>query len=112
MLGFTLLQRRLLSLLNQFSVLHQWSHLVFGSWGVWSHQVDDYDCLELDAVHHQQLEANLNAKRSHPQWSRHYVGVPMFWPDWQDQKMRQHQNHFGALGSSPPGPGEGSLQIE
>ena len=25
-------------------------------------------------------------------------------------KMRQHQNHFGALGSSPPGPGEGSLQ--
>ena len=40
------------------------------------------------------------------------VGVPMFWPDWQDQKMRQHQNHFGALGSSPPGPGEGSLQIE
>ena len=40
------------------------------------------------------------------------VGVPMFWLDWQDQKMRQHHNHFGALGSSPPGPGEGSLQIE
>ena len=40
------------------------------------------------------------------------VGVPMFWPDWQDQKMRQHQNHFWALGSSPPGPREGSLQIE
>ena len=38
------------------------------------------------------------------------VGVPMFWPDWQDQKMRQHQNRFGALGSSPPRPGEGSLQ--
>ena len=22
------------------------------------------------------------------------VGVPMFWPDWQDQKMRQHQTTF------------------
>ena len=40
------------------------------------------------------------------------VGVPMFWLDWQDQNMRQHQNHFWALGSSPPRPGEGSLQIE
>ena len=39
------------------------------------------------------------------------VGVAVFWPDWKDQKMRQHHNHFGALGSSPPGPGEGSLQI-
>ena len=38
------------------------------------------------------------------------VGVPMFWPDWQDQKMRQHQNRFGALGSSPPRPEEGSLR--
>ena len=37
------------------------------------------------------------------------VGVPMFWPDWQDQKMRQHQNHFQTSGSSPPGSKEGSL---
>ena len=29
-----------------------------------------------------------------PQWSPHYVGVPMFWPDWQDQNMRQHQTTF------------------
>ena len=29
-----------------------------------------------------------------PQWSHHYVGVPMFWPDWQDQNMRQHQTPF------------------
>ena len=29
-----------------------------------------------------------------PQRSRHYVGVPMFWPGWQDQKMRQHRTTF------------------
>ena len=52
----------------------------------------------------------IKADWSRPQWSRHYVGVPMFWYIWQYQKMRQHQNHFEALGSSPPGPGEGSLQ--
>ena len=40
------------------------------------------------------------------------VGVPVFWPDWQDQKTGQHHNHFGALGSSPPGLGEGSLHKE
>ena len=74
--------------------------------------MDEFDCLEQAFVHHQQLKANLKAKWSPPQWSRHYVGVHMFWPDWQDQKMRQHQNDFGALGSSPPGPGERSLQIE
>ena len=163
MFGFMLMQRRLLLLLNQSSVLHQWSHWVFGSWGVWSRQVDVYECLKWDVVHHQQWKANLKAQWSVPsgvaimlvmtmgnrptisnywlsdsspvesplcwwrqweidqisvvldsqilpQWSHHYVGVPMFWPDWQDQKMRQHQNHFGARGSSPPGPGEGSLQ--
>ena len=37
------------------------------------------------------------------------VGVPMFWPDWKDQKMRQHQNHFQTSGSSPPRSREGSL---
>ena len=37
------------------------------------------------------------------------VGVPMFWPDWQEQKMRQHQNHFQTSGSSPPRSREGSL---
>ena len=37
------------------------------------------------------------------------VGVPMFWPDWQAQKMRQHQNHFQTSGSSPLGSREGSL---
>ena len=87
--------------------------------------MDEFDCLEQAVVHHQQLEANLTKGSGsfeclrvckinalNPQWSLHYVGVPMFWLDWQDQKMRQHHNHFGALGSSPPGPGEGSLQIE
>ena len=39
------------------------------------------------------------------------VGVPMFWPDWQDQKMRQHQNHIQTSGSSPPGSREGSLYM-
>ena len=44
-----------------------------------------------------------------PQRSRHYVGVLVFWLDWQDQKTGQHHNHFGILGSSPLGSGEGSL---
>ena len=86
--------------------------------------MDVYECLKQDAVHHQQLNANLTRDLGSfeclrmfkvkctqvPQWSRHYVGVPMFWLDWQDQKMRQHHYHFGALGSSLAGPGEGSLQ--
>ena len=28
-------------------------------------------------------------------WSRLYVGVPIFWPDWQNQKIRQHQTALG-----------------
>ena len=44
-----------------------------------------------------------------PQWSRHYVGVPMFWQVWQYQKMRQHQNRFQTSGSSPSGSRAGSL---
>ena len=44
-----------------------------------------------------------------PQWSRHYVGVPMFWQVWLYQKIRQHQNQFGTSLSSPPGSTEGSL---
>ena len=88
--------------------------------------MDVYECLKQDVFHHQQLKANLTRDLGSfeclrmfkvkctqlPQRSRHYVGVPMFWPDWQDQKMRQHQNHFRALGSSPPRLGEGSIQIE
>ena len=34
------------------------------------------------------------ATQGFPQRSHHYVGVPMFWPDWQDQNMRQHQTNF------------------
>ena len=53
----------------------------------------------------------INRKNESNGFSMHNggVGVPVFWPDWQDQKTRQHHNHFGILGSSRLGSGEGSL---
>ena len=32
---------------------------VFEDYGVWSHQVDEFDCLKQAAIHHQQLNAKL-----------------------------------------------------
>ena len=50
-------------------------------------------------------------------WSLSRVESPLCWgsyvlADLAIPKDKKTSNHFGALGSSPPGPGEGSLQIE
>ena len=46
----------------------------FESYGVWSRQVDEFDMFEAGCCPPSAIEANLKAKWSRPQWSRHYVG--------------------------------------
>ena len=46
-----------------------------------------------------------------PQWSRHYVGVPMIWKVWQYQMIRQHQTTLGSQDLAPLDP-ERDLSIK